>query len=173
MEFNFNLWQFILVFSAAQFINVILNTVKTIVMYKQDKLSSSLINAICYGFYTVIVVFMAGEMDLWLKIVLTALTNFVGVWVSMVIIEKVNKKHHKDKLWIITATARPETMTETERDLIESQVKYNFMATTLNGVKSCGVFNIYAYTQEDSTKVKAIIEKYNLKYNVQESTIRL
>lgn len=165
--------QFIIIFSIAQFINVILNTVKTIVMYKQDKLSSSLINAICYGFYTVIVVFMAGEMDLWLKIILTALTNFVGVWVSMVIIEKVNKKYHKDKLWVITATAKPDTIAETEQDLIESKVKYNFMVTTLNGFKSCGVFNIYAYTQEDSTKVKAIIEKYNLKYNVQESTIRL
>lgn len=173
MEFNFNLWQFIIVFSIAQLINVILNTVKTIVMYRQEKLSSSLINAICYGFYTIIVVFMAGEMPLWIKIVLTAITNFVGVWLSIVILEKVNKKYHKDKLWIITATAKPDTMAETENDLIESKVKYNFMATTLNGFKSCGVFNIYAYTQEDSTKVKAIIEKYSLKYNVQESTIRL
>jgi hypothetical protein len=90
----------ILIFTVCSLINVMLNTVKTIIMYRNEKLSSSLINAITYGFYTIIVVLMAGDMDLWLKIILTAGTNFVGVWASMAILDRFKK----DKLWKVEAT---------------------------------------------------------------------
>lgn len=95
MNFTYELLYTVAIFSACSLINVILNTFKTIIMYKKNIISSANINAITYGFYTVIVVLMAGTMPLWIKIVATAITNWIGVCISM----KILKKFEKDKVW--------------------------------------------------------------------------
>ena len=46
-----NLGCYIILFVVCQFINVALNTAKTIIMHKEEKISSAVINAITYGFY--------------------------------------------------------------------------------------------------------------------------
>lgn len=86
----------LLIFIAGSLVNVMLNTIKTLVMFRKNKLSSSIINAVTYGFYTWIVVLIAADdLPLWAKMLVTAAVNFIGVWTSMVIMEHLQK----DKLW--------------------------------------------------------------------------
>lgn len=152
----------ILIFSVCSFINVMLNTVKTIVMYSKNKLSSSLINALTYGFYTVIVVLMAGEMPLMTKIFLTAITNFFGVWVSMSILQK----FEKDKLWKVEVTFKA-VHTEDVKEFLESvNIPYNY---TVDETGRYAIFNIYCATQKESTSVKILVQKFRAKYFVSES----
>lgn len=154
--------QFIIVFTLCSLVNVMLNTMKTIIMYKQDKLSSSCINALTYGFYTVIVVLMAGDMNLWLKIAITAITNFIGVWVSMVVLEKLRK----DKLWKIEATIK----SKYSRDVVEQlhMMELSFSEIEVNNGDYI-VYNIYCATQKDTAKAKIVLENCQAKYFVSES----
>lgn len=151
----------ILLFTLCSIVNVMLNTVKTIIMYKQNKLSSSLINAITYGFYTIIVVMMAGEMSLWLKILLTALTNFIGVWWSMWILDK----FRKDKLWEIKASFRQEDCGKIAQLFKARNISYQYIE---NLGKHCA-FTIYSQSQAESSFIKEIINEFNGKYCVSES----
>lgn len=151
----------ILLFTLCSIVNVMLNTVKTIIMYKQNKLSSSLINAITYGFYTIIVVMMAGEMSLWLKILLTALTNFIGVWWSMWILDK----FRKDKLWEIKASFKQEDCGKIAQLFKARNISYQYIE---NLGKHCA-FTIYSQSQAESSFIKEIINEFNGKYCVSES----
>ena len=152
----------IIIFTICSLINVMLSTIKTIVMYKRNILSSALVNAVTYGFYTVIVVLMAGgEMPLGWKILLTALTNFIGVALSMMIM----KKLEKDKLWKVEATViyiRKEDVCDM---LNKAKVPYNY----IDGVGKYTLFNIFCSTQQQSTAVKEILKAYEAKYFVSES----
>ena len=113
----------IIIFSVCSLLNVMLNTAKTIIMYKKQKLSSSVINAVTYGFYTVVVVLMAGEMPLIWKIGLTAITNFIGVWISMVILQKIEK----DKLWKVEATITRQDFDDNKTILEGIKVPHNYI----------------------------------------------
>lgn len=151
----------IAIFSICSLVNVMLNTAKTIIMYKKNILSSSTINAITYGFYTVIVVLMAGEMPLLWKIGLTAVTNFIGVWLSMLIL----KRFEKDKLWKVEATVLVKNAEDVCEMLNKAKVPYNY----IEGVGKYVLFNIFCATQTQSLAVKEILKAYNVKYFVSES----
>ena len=154
--------KFVLIFAVCSLVNVMLNTAKTIIMYRNDKLSSSFINAVTYGFYTVIVVLMAGEMPLWVKVVITAGTNFVGVWLSMCIMDR----FHKDKLWEVRATSSVEDGAEIEKLLLNAKIGYTKLQTA-NRVRV--VFNIYCPDQQTSAAVRQILNQFNVKYFVSET----
>ena len=96
------MWETIIIFTICQFINVALNTIKTIIMHKEEKISSSIINAITYGFYAIIVVMTATALPLWQTVVITIITNLIGVYMSMWLLEKLKK----DSLWEIVATVK-------------------------------------------------------------------
>lgn len=154
--------KFILIFTVCSLVNVMLNTAKTIIMYRNDKLSSAFINSVTYGFYVVLVVLMAGNMPLWVKVVITAGTNFVGVWLSMCIMDR----FHKDKLWEVRATSSVEDGTEIEKLLIDAKIGYTKLQTVDN-VRA--VFNIYCPDQKTSAAVKTILNQYHVKYFVSET----
>lgn len=151
--------QSIIIFFICSTVNVILNTVKTIVMYRQEKISSALVNAVTYGFYVVIVVMMAGEMNLYLKIILTMVSNFVGVWISMVIMDKFKR----DKLWKIEVTIPIRYQDEIEIEL--SEISHSRIRID----NKYNLYNFYCVSQNDSIAIKKAIEKYDAKYFVSES----
>ena len=160
--------QFIIIFTISSFINVMLNTIKTIIMYKNEKLSSSLANAVTYGFYTIVVVLMAGDMSLWLKVLITFITNFFGVWWSMAILDKFKQ----DKLWEIVATTKRENLAEIRDYLSMHEISFNYNVTD-NYKDTKIVFRIYSENQEQSIIIKKILKKYNAKYIVHEETVKL
>lgn len=160
---------YIIVFTVCQLINVALNTAKTIIMHKEEKISSSIINAITFGFYAIIVVMTASSLPLWITIVITTATNLVGVYGSMWALEKFKK----DKLWEIVATVG--SFDNEKYYLIamlsKEKISYNCVATDNNPNEY--VFHIYSKNQKESQYIKKELDFVNAKYMVHEEKVRL
>lgn len=150
----------ILLFALCTAVNVILSTIKSILTVNGGKVSASLINAITYGFYSYVIVLTSADgMPIWLKMAITAVCNFVGVY----FVKWIEEKARKDKLWKVELTV-PTRYTNTIdfdlRDVPHSYIELSDKHT---------LFNFYCATQKESAKVKAIANQYEAKYFVAES----
>ena len=147
----------IIIFVVCSLINVILSTLKTLIMVNAGRGSAIIINAVCYGFYT-LVVKQLSSVDYLTAVIITILANIVGVWISY----KIMDLFKKDKVWRITVTLK----NKTEYDkCIEKLTKYNIGFTNIDKTKS---IDIYSYNQEESTIIKNILNSYKHKYFIQE-----
>ena len=113
--------------------------------------------------YTYIVVLTAGDLDLWLKIGVTAGANLVGVFV----VKWVEEKKRKDQLWKVEATVNEEATEGLHSDLEKFDIPHNY----IEGVSKYSVFNIFCATQNESARVKGLLELYKAKFFVSESKI--
>ena len=96
-----------IVFFICSLINVMLSTLKTILTVKASKGVATIINAITYGFYAIVVKQLA-SLDLITTVTVTIVTNIIGVYVSMWLLEKTKK----DCLWKISVTTKDNTLVE-------------------------------------------------------------
>ena len=167
---------YIIVFTICQFINVGLNTAKTIVMHKEEKVSSAVINAITYGFYAIIVVMTASALPLWITIVISAITNLLGVYGSMWLLEKFKK----DSLWEIVAniTVNDEEYDRFQNTLCAKDIPYNLTklyGADLTDGKLHLTATVYSKSQKDSMVVKELLDSFETKskYIVHEERVRL
>lgn len=149
----------IIVFCICSLVNVILSTLKTLIMVNAGRNSSIAINAICYGFYT-LVVKQLGAVDYVTAVVVTILANIVGVWISY----KIMDLFKKDKLWRITVTLKSKKHLE---QCIAQLGKYNIGFTEIENTNSV---DIYSYNQKESSIIKNILNNYDYKYFIQEMT---
>lgn len=140
-------------------LNVIIQTIKSIVTIKCNKWVASVVNAVAYGLYTYIVVLTASDLDLWFKIAVTAFANLIGVWV----VKYFEEKNRKDKLWKIEATFDKKYESIVNQIL---DVPHNYI-----DIGNHVIFNFYAENQRQSLLVKDIVQKYHGKYFVSESKI--
>lgn len=147
-------------------INVVTQTIKSIVTIKCNKYVAAVVNAVAYGLYTYIVVLTASNLDLWFKISVTAAANLVGVFV----VKWVEEKKRKDKLWKVEATIKNDNIWPEDDDCIidlrKTDIPFNYI-----DINKYIIINCYCATQKDSTIVKEILDKYNAKYFVSESKI--
>lgn len=155
----------IIIFAILQLVNVMLNTAKAVLTIKANKLVASIANAVTYGFYTIIVQWTA-KTDLLVTIPITIITNLIGVYISLLILEKVKK----DKLWKITVSVPKDYYQVVKGCLVEKELGFIEYETNNENYK---VFDIFSHTQKDSEEIKKIVAKYQVKYIIQEHNIRL
>ena len=154
-------YELLVVFIVLNIVNVIIQTVKSIATIKCGKGMASVVNAIAYGLYTVVVVYTVCDLPLWLKVVVVGACNLVGVFC----VKWGEEKARKDKLWKVEATIPAEYTQDLHCTLTAEEIPNNYIV----GVGKYSVFNCYCATQKDSAKVKAILNQYNAKYFVSES----
>lgn len=147
----------IVVFCVCSLVNVILSTLKTLIMVNAGRGSAIIINAICYGFYTFVVKQLA-EVDYWTAVIVTILANIIGVWISY----KIMDLFKKDKLWRITVTLKSKKALDECKNHLD---KYNIGFTPIKDSLS---IDIYSYSQKESAIVKNILANYDYKYFIQE-----
>lgn len=148
----------IIIFALATLINVLLSTIRSITTIKSNKWIAGLVNAISYGFYTWLVVLTVADFNLWIKVGITAIANFIGVW----IIKFVEEKARKDKMWRIDLAIPTEERDFAHRRLAD--IPHNFV--------ECGswtMFNCYCATQTETAKVKQLGLVLGGKYSAYES----
>ncbi len=138
--------------------NVIIQTVKSIATVKCGKSVAAVVNAVAYGLYTIVTVYMLCDLDLWLKALIVALCNLVGVFV----VKFFEEKARKDRLWKVETTIPTKYTNAVDFDL--KDVPHNYI-----NIGDYTIFNFYCATQADSLKVKNIINQYEAKYFVSES----
>lgn len=150
----------ILLFALCTAVNVILSTIKSILTVNGGKVSASLINAITYGFYSYVIVLTSADgMPIWLKMAITAVCNFVGVY----FVKWIEEKARKDRLWKVELTVPTKYTTTIDFDLHDVPHSYIELSDKHT------LFNFYCATQKESAKVKAIANQYEAKYFVAES----
>ena len=150
----------ILLFALCTAVNVILSTIKSILTVNGGKVSASLINAITYGFYSYVIVLTSADgMPIWLKMAITAVCNFVGVY----FVKWIEEKTRKEKLWKVELTVPTKYTNTIDFDLHDVPHSYIELSDKHT------LFNFYCATQKESAKVKAIANQYEAKYFVAES----
>lgn len=143
-------------------LNVVIQTVKSIVTIKCNKWVAAVVNAVAYGLYTYIVVLTASDIDLWFKIVVVALANLVGVF----IVKWFEEKKRKEMLWKVEFTVEAELTKVIDALLSLGGVPHNYI-----DVGRHTIFNAFCATSKESESVKEIIKKYDAKYFVSETKV--
>lgn len=140
-------------------LNVIIQTVKSLCTVKCGKTIAALANALAYGLYTIVVIYMVCDLPLMWKVGIVATCNLIGVW----IVKFLEEKATKDRLWKVEATINNDFVSEVKyllKDIPQSCININSKYT---------LFNFYCATQKESAKVRAVINEYHAKYFVVES----
>lgn len=153
--------ELLIIFIALNIANVIIQTVKSIATVKCGKGVAAIVNAVAYGLYTVVTVYLMCELSLGLKALIVALCNLIGVYV----VKWCEEKARKDKLWKIEATVFEPYTKSLHLDLTAEEIPCNYIPK----IGKWSVFNIYCDTQEKSKKVKVLLDKYEAKYFVSET----
>lgn len=159
--FEFSLNGFLAVFIVLNVLNVIIQTIKSIATIKGGAWTAAGVNALAYGLYTVVVVYMnADGLGLLWKAVIIGLANLIGVYV----VKLIEIKSRKDKLWKIECTVTRTKTSALDEELKRANISHNYVI-----VGSHTVFNCYCATQKESLAVKEILSKHSAKYFVTES----
>lgn len=153
----------LLLFIVLNIVNVVVQTFKSLATVKCGKGVASVVNALAFGIYTVVLVYMNCDLTLWQKVIVVALTNLVGVYVVKLIEEKIRK----DKLWKIECTCPMSLINMLHKELKDNNISHNFV----ENVGQNALFNIYSQTQKESMEIKKILENYSVKYFVSETKI--
>ena len=151
----------LLIFIGLNIANVIIQTVKSIATVKCGKAVAALVNAVAYGLYTIVTVYMLCELSLGLKAIIVALCNLVGVFV----VKWGEEKARKDKLWKVEATVYEPYKESLIADLEKAEIPFNY----IEGIGKYVLFNIYCETQKESSAVKGLLDFHKAKYFVTES----
>ena len=134
-----------------------LNTIKTIITVNGTRGRAALSSAICYGFYALIIQQIAGT-SLAVAIIVTFITNLIGVYISVLILDKLKKQH----IWKYTITTADER--------VKTALNTNEIGYTLNEViyKDKKLYSIEAFSNSraDSQLIKGILDTYRCKYCV-------
>ena len=79
--FEFSFDAFLIVFIVLNVVNVVLQTIKSIATVVCGKWIAAIVNAITFGFYTIVVVFMTADgLGLLWKALIIGVANLVGVF---------------------------------------------------------------------------------------------
>lgn len=143
-------------------VNVIIQTIKSLLTIKGGKLVAASANAVAYGLYTVVVIYMVCELPLLWKVLIIGACNFIGVFVVKLIEEKIRK----EKLWKIEVT-----IPSTEKDSLLIDCERMDLTFNYIDIHKYFIFNFYCETKEESKTVKEMLTNYKAKYFVSESKI--
>lgn len=149
------------VFIILTVINVITSTIKSIVTVKSNKWVASLVSALYYGYYNIVLIYTVADFPLWQKVAVTFACNLVGVF----IVKWGEEKARKDHLWKVEATIPTKYAETVDFSLTNLFIPHSFIKISDKHT----LFNCYCATQRDSALVKKIINQYDAKYFVSES----
>ncbi len=150
----------LIIFILLSIVNVIFSTIKSIATIKSGPWVASIVSALYYGYYNIVLIYTVADFPLWQKVVVTAGCNLVGVF----IVKYGEAKARKDKLWKVEATISPMRFDTLVKKLKEYDIPFNYI-----DVEKYVIFNIYCATQAESAKVKTLLSVVEAKYFVTES----
>lgn len=151
----------LIIFIVLNVVNVILQTIKSLATIKCGKFMAALVNAIAYGLYTVVLVYTVCDLPLWIKTLVVALANLIGVFT----VKALEEKGRKDKLWKVEATI-PTDKAQQVHDIIKTaQIPHNLVECSGNYT----IFNCYCATQAQSATLNNILKECGAKFFVSQS----
>lgn len=163
--FGFNVNAFLWIFIILNVANVVIQTIKSIATVKWGAWAAAITNAIAYGLYTIVVIYMnADGLGVFWKAVIIGVANLIGVYVVKVF----EIKSRKDRLWKVEATVKRTDTSALDDMLYWAHISHNYL---IAGDKT--IFNCYCENQKQSTTAKKLLTNFNAKYFVIEEKVRL
>ena len=152
-----------LYFFIISLVNVILSSTKSICTVRYGRGINVLANVVAYSFYTVVVK-QTANLPLEITILSTAAANALGVWLSYVILDRVQK----DRLWKIEVVL-PKDYAEQAEALHEElcDIPHNYI-----DIGPRVLFNFYCSTRAETSTVIKYCKKYNGKFFAVENKFR-
>lgn len=154
------MWSIILFF-VLQFVNVVLSTMRSILTVTANKHISVIANTVSYTFYAAVVKLMT-DQELWVVVVVTFVTNILGVYLANFILDFFKK----DKLWKIEVAVPKEKAKYIKIGLLKFNISHNSLF-----MDKYVIYNCYCSTQEESEKVLTLAKKFGAKVSAYESKI--
>lgn len=144
-------------------VNVILSSTKSICTVRYGRSINILMNVIAYSFYTVVVK-QTADLPLEITVVATAVANALGVWLSYVILDRLQK----DRLWKIEVVL-PKESAEYAESLHEElkDIPHNYI-----DIGPRVLFNFYCSTRDETATVIKYCKKYKGKFFAVEDKFR-
>lgn len=154
----------IIIFTALSLINVIFSTVRSLATINGSPWVASIISALYFSYYNIVLIYTVAEFPLWQKCVITGLCNLVGV----LIVKVVENKMKKDRLWVFSATSKTDNATTKS---IHDSLKKMGISSIYNEIEKDRLYTmqIFAHTQKESIMVKSVLENYEIKYHAYET----
>lgn len=147
----------LVIFTICSLVNVILNTMKSIVTVKGTTFAAANMNMVTFGFYTLVLKQIA-NMPLEITVPVVMITNFIGVYFASWILKTVRK----DRLWRISATVKENRVSFVEHALASKDIKFNKITASNHRT----IFDIFSQTQGESFLIKEILQENNAKYHI-------
>lgn len=152
---------YFVLFSLCTLANVVLSTIRSLATVNGGKWSAAWWNAVCYGFYTYIIILTSGDgIPVLAKMGITFAANFIGVFV----IKFIEEKKRAIKLWKVELT-----IPKRKTDMLHHELKKYNIPHYFNEIHKWTVFNIFCETEAQSEAVKKIANQYDAKYFVSET----
>lgn len=152
----------ILLFAAIQIVNVVLATVRSILTVNGSKLTAASISSISYTIGAITTKLLT-QQTFEVVVIVTFLTNLIGVYIAKLILEKSKKA----KLWTITATLRSD-----DKDTVETELKRRGVQFTLcPALNDRFLIDIFSYSKGESTIVKEIMRNCGARFTITENFV--
>ena len=141
--------------------NVVIQTVKSLVTVKGSKITAALANAIAYGLYTIVTIYMLCDLPMVWKALIIAVCNFIGVYC----VKWCEEKSRKDKLWKVEMAVPNGTNVAVLKNRIEwCGVPCNYIE-----VGKWVMFNCYCERQSQTKAMTELAKEFNGKISAYES----
>ena len=149
-----------LYFFIISLINVILSSTKSICTVRYGRGINVIANVVAYSFYTVVVK-QTASLPLEITVIATAAANALGVWLSYVILDKIQK----DKLWKIEVVISKDFVEALHTEL--SEIPHNYI-----DIGPRALFNFYCSTRAETSEVIKHCRDYKGKFFAIENKLR-
>lgn len=147
-------------FFFAQLINVVLSTIRSIVLIKGSKKTAVIFNVISYTINAFVTALIAGVVtNVIFVCVITAITNLIGVWLGLTIVDKLRK----DQLWRISTTVKITNYKKFIDELKDNKIKFITFETDWDKIK---LVDVFSHNKEESQLLHNIFAKYDIKYTI-------
>ena len=154
--------QLLITFIVLNILNVIIQTVKSIVTIKCGKGIAAIVNAVAFGLYTIVTVYLMCELNLYLKAGIVALCNLVGVYV----VKWCEEKARKDRLWLVKITVPSNNFSA-----LYEEITCKDIPCTYYNLQKYYVLDCYCEKQEDTVFVTTLCQKYHGKMFASENKL--
>lgn len=139
-----------IIFIICTIINVTLSTIRSLCTIKGGKWLSATTNAICFGFYPLIVMLTAkGTVAIIYNMLITGIVNFICVWV----IKYIEEKTKPEKLWLVKCTIPNELSDDMRMGLKTANISYSYV-----DIEKYVVFDTYCQTQKETQMVTELCQ---------------
>ena len=139
--------ELLILFIVLNAINVVIQTIKSLCTINCGKTVAALVNALAYGFYTVVVIYMVCDLPLLWKVLIVGACNFVGVY----LVKWVEEKARKDKIWLVKMTIPNEHAEQAKRFLKQADIPFTYY-----DLNKYFVFDTFCETQTDTATATKI-----------------